>query len=217
MSDQLVNGSSWLSPVAAKNAARASLKLGMPVSRARAMFNVGKSSGKPTKLLRRASVTNSSISLPVWRVSPRMTAPVAAAVSTCTPPSVSNARGLRKAAINPCGSSVILKSSRSTDSFSIECPKRYTTCANSATMEGSISGELENMNGSMLGCTARANSSNTKCWYCISLTKRAAWNNRSPSQFRAAMAAGSVGITVISVASHSLMVARSLLANTVSL
>ena len=34
----------------------------------------------------------------------------------------------------------------------------------------------------MLGCTARANSSKTMCWYCISVTNRPAWNRRSPSQ-----------------------------------
>ena len=32
------------------------------------------------------------------------------------------------------------------------------------------------------GWILRANSSNTRCWYCISVVKRAAWNRRSPSQ-----------------------------------
>ena len=31
-----------------------------------------------------------------------------------------------------------------------------------------------------IGCTLRANSSNTRCWYCISVTNRAAWKIRSP-------------------------------------
>src|SRR5918911_91422 len=34
----------------------------------------------------------------------------------------------------------------------------------------------------MAGCTLRAHSSNTRCWYSISVTKRAAWNRRSPAQ-----------------------------------
>ena len=174
MSDQLVNGANWVSPLLAKKAARASLKLGIPVSRARAMLSVGKSNGKPTRLLRSASVTNSSISLPVWRDKPRMMAPVAASTLTCTPPNTSNASGFRKAAIKPCGSAFMSKPIRSTDSFNMEWPKRYTTWANSATMEGSMSGEFENTNGLMAGCTARANSSNTMCWYCISVTKRPA-------------------------------------------
>ena len=37
-------------------------------------------------------------------------------------------------------------------------------------------------NSSTPGCTVRANSSNTRCWYCISVPKRAAWNSRSPFQ-----------------------------------
>ena len=32
------------------------------------------------------------------------------------------------------------------------------------------------------GWTLRANSSNTRCWYSISVTKRAAWKRRSPFQ-----------------------------------
>ena len=35
---------------------------------------------------------------------------------------------------------------------------------------------------STCGWILRANSSNTRCWYCISVPKRAAWNRRSPSQ-----------------------------------
>ena len=45
----------------------------------------------------------------------------------------------------------------------------------------------------MLGCTLRAKSSNTRCWYCISVPNLAAWNRRSPSQTRAATWAGVVG------------------------
>ena len=30
------------------------------------------------------------------------------------------------------------------------------------------------------GCTLRANSSNTRCWYCISVPNLAAWKMRSP-------------------------------------
>ena len=52
---------------AAKNERRAALSVGMPVSRARAMLSVARSSGRPSSLLRRASVTNSSSSLPTWR------------------------------------------------------------------------------------------------------------------------------------------------------
>ena len=45
-------------------------------------------------------------------------------------------------------------------------------------------------NGLIPGCTLRANSSNTRCWYCISVTKRAAWKRRSPFQPSAPSAAG---------------------------
>ena len=41
---------------------------GIPVSRPRARLMVARSSGRPSRLLRSASVTNSSISLPTWRV-----------------------------------------------------------------------------------------------------------------------------------------------------
>ena len=36
--------------------------------------------------------------------------------------------------------------------------------------------------GRTIGWTLRANSSNTRCWYSISVTKRAAWNRREPFQ-----------------------------------
>ena len=34
----------------------------------------------------------------------------------------------------------------------------------------------------IFGWILRANSSNTRCWYCISVPNFAAWNRRSPSQ-----------------------------------
>ena len=49
----------------------------MPASRPRAMLIAARSSGRPSRLLRSASVTNSSISLPTWRVTPRTMAPAA--------------------------------------------------------------------------------------------------------------------------------------------
>ncbi|MNE48240.1 hypothetical protein D3C80_1426900 [compost metagenome] len=116
----------------------------MPVSRPRAMFSAGRSSGRPSRLLRSASVTNSSISLPSWRVTPRMIAPAA---SSAVAPLPANASGLRKAAIRPsCWSGLSGSadtglndgSKRSTVSVSIEWPKRYTTWANSARMAGLI-------------------------------------------------------------------------------
>ena len=36
----------------------------------------------------------------------------------------------------------------------------------------------------MFGWILRANSSNTRCWYCISVPNLAAWNRRSPSQIK---------------------------------
>ncbi|MCY1296700.1 hypothetical protein D9M69_371690 [compost metagenome] len=91
-----------------------------------------RSSGRPTRLLRRASVTNSSISLPTVRVSPRTMAPAA---SSALGPLAAYARGLRKAAIRPicwslvgCSGSTVtglkLGSKRSMVSVSIEWPKR---------------------------------------------------------------------------------------------
>ena len=47
-----------------------SLSGGTPASRARAMLIVGRSSGRPSRLLRRVSVTNSSSSLPTWSDEP---------------------------------------------------------------------------------------------------------------------------------------------------
>ncbi|MCY1425117.1 hypothetical protein D9M71_408990 [compost metagenome] len=57
-----------------------------------------RSSGRPSRLLRSASVTNSSISLPAWRVTPRTMAPAA---SSGLVPLAAKASGLRKAAIRP--------------------------------------------------------------------------------------------------------------------
>ena len=50
------------------------------MSRPRARLMVARSSGRPSRLLRSALVTNSSISLPCWRVMPRMMAPAAISV-----------------------------------------------------------------------------------------------------------------------------------------
>ena len=46
------------------------------------MLIVGRSSGRPSRLLRRVSVTNSSISLPVWSEEPMKTLPAPAAASS---------------------------------------------------------------------------------------------------------------------------------------
>ena len=46
---------------------------------------VARSSGSPSRLLRRALVTNSSISLPTWRVMPRMMLPAATLSATVWP------------------------------------------------------------------------------------------------------------------------------------
>ncbi|MCY1498851.1 hypothetical protein D9M68_328480 [compost metagenome] len=63
----------------------------------------------------------------------------------------------------------------------------------------------------------RANSSNTRCWYCISVPNLAVWNRRSPFHCRASISAGVAGKLATGVSSHSLMNARSLLASTVLL
>ena len=51
-----------------------------------------------------------------------------------------------------------------------------------------VDADGSNTKASMSGCILRANSSKTRCWYSISVVKRAAWNRRSPSQTRAALA-----------------------------
>ncbi|MNR22909.1 hypothetical protein D3C85_1398920 [compost metagenome] len=63
-SPQLVYGLSSLFPVNSKNCSRAWFSVGMSVSRPRARFSAPRSNGSPTRLLRSASVINSSISLP---------------------------------------------------------------------------------------------------------------------------------------------------------
>jgi hypothetical protein len=146
------------------------------------MFSVARSSGRPTRLLRSASTMNSSISLPTWRDMPRMMLPMASA--SVSVPFMVNSTGFRKAWIRPMSLDASVGSRRATVSVSIEWPKRYTTLANSSTMAGLMVGELEKTNGSMVGATPRANSSNTRCWYCISVAKRPAWNSRSPSHTR---------------------------------
>ena len=67
-------------------------------------------------------------------------------------------------------------------SVSIEWPKRYTAWANSALIAGlsSVWVKANGSKGLIAGWTLRANSSNTRCWYSISVTKRAAWKSRSP-------------------------------------
>ena len=67
-------------------------------------------------------------------------------------------------------------------SVSIEWPKRYTAWANSALIAGlsSVCVNANGSNGLIPGWTLRANSSNTRCWYSISVTKRAAWKSRWP-------------------------------------
>ena len=46
----------------------------MPSLRARVMLIAGRSNGRPSRLLRRVLVTNSSISLPTWSDMPMMIA-----------------------------------------------------------------------------------------------------------------------------------------------
>ncbi len=66
------------------------------------------------------------------------------------------------------------------------------------------------MKTSMFGWMVRANSSNTRCWYCISVPNFAAWNRRSPFHSRAARAAGVAGMAATGVSSHSFRKSRSL-------
>ncbi|MNR22250.1 hypothetical protein D3C85_1391930 [compost metagenome] len=162
------------------------------------MLMAPRSSGSPTRLLRSAPVMNSSISLPTCRVMPRMMAPAAASASSALP----NSTGLRKAWIKPMSPLCMLMSRRSTVSFSMEWPKRYTTWANSATIAGSSSTLGCTMNTSVKGWILRTNSSNTRCWYCISLVKRAAWNKRSPSQASASISAWPTGQVATSTRNH---------------
>ncbi|MNG95547.1 hypothetical protein D3C79_545870 [compost metagenome] len=111
-------------------------------------------------------------------------------------------------------------SKRSTVSVSIEWPKRYTVWANSATIEASRSTSytwVGAKNRSTRGCTVRANSSNTRCWYCISVPNLAAWNSRSPFHTRAPISAGVTGKALTGLSSHSLRKARSPESSTVSM
>ncbi len=68
------------------------------------------------------------------------------------------------------------------------------------------------------GWTLRANSSNTRCWYCISVPNLAAWNTRSPFHCSASISAGVAGKVAGAVPgrSHSVRKARSLVARTTS-
>jgi hypothetical protein len=89
------------------------------------MLIVGRSSGRPSKLLRRVSVTNSSISLPVWSVIPIAMDPAASSGVSCpaVPPSL-NAGGLRKPESNGMLFSDPSAFVRAIVSVSIECPNR---------------------------------------------------------------------------------------------
>ena len=104
---------------------RTSLSGAMPSLRARVMFRVARSRGRPTRLLRSASVTNSSISSPRWFTMPRMTAPAPALASStpAVPPSV-KAIGLRNASIREMSFFEPSALVRATVSVSIEWPKR---------------------------------------------------------------------------------------------
>ena len=103
----------------------------MPVSRPRAMLSTARSSGVPSRLLRSASVTNSSIWLPTVRVTPRTMAPVASAgVGPLAAIRQRVEEGRDQAelliGVGGFGSPTTLKlgSKRSTVSVSIEWPKR---------------------------------------------------------------------------------------------
>ena len=102
---------------------------GTPASRARAMFRAGRSSGRPSRLLRSVSVTNSSSSLPTCDEEPIATDPAAfSGVSGPADPPLKNSGGLRNAFSRgselsdfaPNGSTLV----RATVSSSMECPKR---------------------------------------------------------------------------------------------
>ncbi|MCY1284044.1 hypothetical protein D9M70_329370 [compost metagenome] len=176
------------------------------MSRPRAILIAARSSGRPSRLLRSAPVTNSSISLPSWRVVPRTMAP--AACSGVSVPFWSNSSGLRNASIRPISLETKFGLRRSMVSSSIEWPRRYTAWANSATMAGSmvLSKPLGARKTSTAGWILRANSSNTRCWYCISVPNLAAWNSRSPFHTRVDRSAGS---WATSTASHWLRKAMS--------
>jgi hypothetical protein len=107
--------------VSAKNCLRASFSDGTPASRARAMLIAARSSGRPSRLLRSAPVTNSSISLPTCRDMPRKTLPAAASGEEY--PAL-YAGGLRKAWISERLFEVPSAFFRSTVSVSIEWPNR---------------------------------------------------------------------------------------------
>ena len=152
----------------------------MPSLRPRAMLMAARSSGRPTSVFRTEEVTNSSSSLPTSRLNPLMRLPAAcAALSGPAVPPLLYARGLRKASNSRRLLSLPSALMRVTRSGSIECPRRYTVCANSAEIAPLID-VMPPRNGLIRGWTVRANSSKTRCWYSISVTNRAAWNSRSP-------------------------------------
>jgi hypothetical protein len=76
-STQLEYGCSALSLVCRWISLRKLFSDGTPASRARVMLIVGRSSGRPSRLLRSASATNSSSSLPIWSDMPMAIAPAA--------------------------------------------------------------------------------------------------------------------------------------------
>src|SRR4051812_376931 len=182
------------------------------------MLIVGRSRGRPSRLLRRVSVTNSSSSLPTWSDDPMTMLPAACSgVYGVAVLLLKYSGGFRNALSSGSELSVVTKvagssSRRATVSSSIECPNRYTACANSAGMAGLMSGWYT-WNGLTAGCTLRANSSNTRCWYSISVTKRAAWKSRLPSQ----PSAGALGSAPMLAVTVPVMVARPMLAVMVSL
>ena len=172
-----------------RTARRAALSDGTPVSRPRARLMVARSSGRPSRLLRSALVTNSSISLPTWRVMPRMMAPAAISASTVLPvPSFSNCDRVEEAldqadVVVGEGRDRSGRSSRSASSGRSGRPRGRTR--RRSTDRWSTSKPSGTRKTLMFGWILRANSSNTRCWYCISVPNLAAWNRRSPSQTEA--------------------------------
>ena len=185
-------GASWPSFVCAKICRRNSFSGGMPASRARVMLIVGRSSGRPSRLLRSVSVTNSSSSLPTWSDEPiddrasgllgRQRAG-GATVEVLRWVQERVEQRSRVVASRPRWSG---RRRRRASSGRSGRPR----AANSAWIAGLMSG-VYTWNGRIAGWILRANSSNTRCWYSISVTKRAAWNRRSPFQRRATGAVGS--------------------------
>ena len=170
----------------AKNLARAPRSATeCPASRPRAMLMAGRSSGRPSRLLRTASVTNSSISLPTWRVTPRTMAPVA---SSGVGPLAANCKrveeGRDQADLRIGHGIESWDRDRSTVSGQhrvAEAIDRVRELGDDRRHRSWCRNLVGARNSSTAGWTVRANSSNTRCWYCISVPNFAAWNRRSPS------------------------------------